>query len=147
MDKIMQDIGYQASILNMLEDKGIFSKHIFQNPVIMATYMVDKIKEMDGVEEVAYDGATSSIHLKTFNDASAIVEFAIIGILDEINPNVNAIKTIGSSLVDDKLMMHTEIGIISAMNWIQQYVSNPSLLNSFFKVFDMRNGSYIISFI
>lgn len=141
------DHKYQTSLEGVIEDKMIFKSIIFDNQVIMITLFLDILKSLvaDKLEEVDYEGSTSSIHLtvKEPMDIYKLLKESLINTIAMINPCAEMRECIGSTLIRRKLSMHPELGIVNACEWLNSLCISDSIL-SFFKVLDMGNNTYTI---
>ena len=149
---IIKDLNFHKSVVDIIEDKMIFKEIIFDNAIIMATYMVDWIKRNGlgiNVKEVAYDNATSSIVLtvdpdvQSIDDIKTLIEQSI-GFVLRSPSTVQGLDNC-NAIIMRKLNSHPEYGICTTMQWMQHYSTYGSTF-ALFKVLNIGNGEYVIKF-
>ena len=134
MDEVMNDIGYQQSLENMIEHKMLIRDLILKDP------LKGFLKEF-GEAEVEYEGSTSVLYVKgpfTFYNMTAAMCKAL----------ASAIKLGGNDtgsfmqILVRQLIATTGQDTCTCMGIILDYVNNPIKLNGFFKIFNIASGEY-----
>lgn len=144
MDEVMNDIGYQQSLENMIEHKMLIRDLILKDPIYMAMVFCDLLKgflKEFGEAEVEYEGSTSVLYVKgpfTFYNMTAAMCKAL----------ASAIKLGGNDtgsfmqILVRQLIATTGQDTCTCMGILLDYVNNPIKLNGFFKIFNIASGEY-----
>lgn len=152
MEEFTKSIDYQNSLDSYIGDRTIFQKFIFNNPVVMAMFLVEEIKKDKRVKEVEYEGSTSCIFLTlnkkcNSNDCLEIVANAITVLLIRNDIEGSIDMPLGDSIIREKMNTnYLPIDIISACQWLNSYVMEPHRLYGFFKVMEMGDGKFNVFF-
>lgn len=146
MEEVMNDVGYQQSLEDMIYHKMLIRDLIFKDPIYMTMTFCEVLKTIlstIGEAEVEFEGSTSTLHVKghfSFDDVNVAMCQALG---TTINFHTGENGKFMDSLVYD-LMSTTGQDICSCMNIMIGYVKDPSKMQGFYKVFNIARDEFQI---
>ena len=146
MEEVMNDIGYQQSLENMIYHKMLIQDLIFKNPIFMTMVFCEIFKgylSSIGEAEVEFEGSTSTLHVKghfSFDD----VNIAMCGTLAmTIYAHANNDGKFMDLLVE-RLMATSGQDFCTCMGIIMRYVKDPTKMHGFYKVLNIAQDEFQI---
>ena len=146
MEEIMNDLGYQKSLEDVLNHKMLIRDLIFSDPIYMTMVfcelLVDSLRPV-GQAEVEYEGSTSILHVKgPFNTID--IDYAMCRALAIAVRTGSNEKGIFMDILIHQLITTTGADTCTCMNLLLNYIKNPILFNGFFKVLTIVPGEFQI---